>query len=97
MIRHGGDADAALDRWMDAPVLAVDELDKVDLTDFAEKSLFRLFDARYRSWATHGTLLAYNLDREDRLPAFLLSRMRDGRFQHLELRGSDVRPALSAS
>ena len=97
MIRQGGDMDAALERWTAAPVLAVDELDKVDLTDFAEKTLFRLFDGRYRRWATQGTLLAYNADREDRLPAFLRSRIRDGRFQHVELRGGDVRPALGAS
>jgi DNA replication protein DnaC len=94
IIRQGGDPDGYLDRWCAAPLIAVDELDKYDSTEFAEKSIFRLFNARYQRLATAGTLLAYNLDRESRLPAFLRSRMDDGRFQHVRLIGGDVRPAL---
>lgn len=94
LIRHGGDPDKYLDRWCDAPLIAVDELDKVDLTPFAEKSLFRLFNARYQRLALCGTLLAYNLDRESNLLPFLRSRIADGRFQLIILAGDDVRPAL---
>ena len=72
----------------------MDELDKVDATPFADKSLFRLFNARYQRHAISGTLLAYNLDREGYLPAFLLSRIADGRFRYVELDGADMRPAL---
>lgn len=96
LIRSDGDPDAYLQRWIDAPLIAVDELDKYDATEFAEKTIFRLFNARYERRATAGTLLAYNLDRAQRLPPFLRSRIRDGRFQLITLAGSDVRPALVA-
>lgn len=94
IIRNGGDPDAYLDRWCAAPLIAIDEIDKYDSTEFAEKSIFRLFNARYQRLATAGTLLAYNLDREARLPAFLRSRIDDGRSQWIKLIGGDVRPAL---
>lgn len=94
LIRAGGDPDRYLDRWCDAPLIAIDELDKYDPTEFAEKSIFRLFNARYQRWQLTGTLLAYNLDREDRLPPFLRSRIQDGRFRFVRLAGADVRPAL---
>jgi DNA replication protein DnaC len=94
LVRAGGDPDRYLDRWCDAPLIAIDELDKYDPTEFAEKSLFRLFNARYQRWQTSGTLIAYNLDRQDRLPAFLRSRIADGRFRFVRLAGADVRPGL---
>jgi DNA replication protein DnaC len=92
LIREGGDPDARLRRWIEAPLLAVDELDKYDQTEFAEKTIFRLFHARYQAWQTTGTLLSYNADREQRLPPFLLSRMRDSRFRRIVLPGADLRP-----
>lgn len=94
IVRNGGDPDAYLDRWCAAPLIAIDEIDKYDQTEFSEKSIFRLFNARYQRLATAGTLLAYNLDRAGRLPPFLRSRMDDGRFQLVRLTGGDVRPAL---
>jgi len=94
LIRNGGDPDRYLQRWCDAPLIAIDELDKYDVTEFADKSIFRLFNARYQRWQTTGTLLAYNLDREDRLPPFLRSRIHDGRFRVVRLAGADVRPGL---
>lgn len=94
LIRAGGDPDRYLDRWCDAPLIAIDELDKYDPTEFADKSIFRLFNARYQRWQTTGTLIAYNLDREDRLPPFLRSRIHDGRFRFVRLAGADVRPGL---
>lgn len=92
LIRSGGDPDERLGRYIAAPLLAVDELDKYDQTEFAEKTIFRLFHARYQAWQTSGTLLSYNLDRESRLPPFLLSRIRDNRFEHIVLNGDDLRP-----
>lgn len=96
LIRNDGDPDGYLQRWIDAPLVAIDELDKYDQTEFAEKSIFRLFNARYERRNEAGTLLAYNLDRAARLPAFLRSRIKDGRFQLITLAGSDVRPAMTA-
>jgi DNA replication protein DnaC len=94
LVRSGGDPDAYLDRWCAAPLIAIDEIDKYDATEFSEKSIFRLFNARYQRLATAGTLLAYNLDRASRLPPFLRSRIDDGRFKHIRLMGGDVRPAM---
>jgi hypothetical protein len=95
LVREGGDGDARLRRYIEAPLLAVDELDKYDSTEFAEKTIFRLFHARYQSWQTKGTLMSYNLDRERRIPPFLQSRMHDSRFRHIVLAGSDLRPLAS--
>lgn len=94
LIRRDGDPDERLQRWITAPLLAVDELDKYDATDFAEKTIFRLFHARYQAWQTTGTLIGYNLSREQHIPPFLLSRMRDSRFERIVLDGEDLRPAL---
>jgi hypothetical protein len=80
----------------EVPILAVDELDKYSATAFAEEQIFKLFHARYQQRRTHATLIGYNLDGAERIPPFLASRIRDGRFQYIELRGADVRPALGA-
>lgn len=80
----------------EAPVLAVDELDKYSATQFAEEQIFKLFQARYQQRRTHATLIGYNLDGAERIPAFLHSRIRDGRFTYIALRGPDVRPSLGA-
>lgn len=95
LIHNGGDPDERLQRLIAAPLLAVDELDKYDATEFAQKTIFRLFHARYQSWQTTGTMLSYNLDRQRRLPPFLLSRMRDSRFQEIVMDGADVRPSAA--
>lgn len=77
----------------EAPVLAVDELDKYQATEYAEAVLFELFDARYRARATHATLIGYNLDGAEKIPPFLRSRICDGRFRLITLTGGDLRPA----
>jgi hypothetical protein len=79
----------------DAPVLAVDELDKYNATAFAEEAVLKLFGTRYERRATHITLIGYNLDGAERIPPFLRSRIRDGRFRLVEMPGSDLRPSLS--
>jgi DNA replication protein DnaC len=87
-------AGSRLSRLAAVPVLAVDELDKYSATAFAEEQIFKLFHRRYQQRATHATLLGYNLDGADRVPPFLASRIRDGRFWYVELRGADMRPVL---
>lgn len=81
-----------LQRLQTVPVLAVDELDKYRATDYAEEAIFQLFDYRYRERRTLATLIGYNRDRDDRIPPFLASRIRDGRFRLVELGGVDLRP-----
>lgn len=85
---------ARLERLKSVPVLAVDELDKYRGTEYAEETIFDLFDHRYRERRTLATLIGYNRERGDRIPPFLASRMRDGRFTMVELDGPDLRPAV---
>ncbi len=80
---------------LEAPALAIDELDKYNATAFAEEKMFQLFRARYEQRATHVTLIGYNLDGVERIPPFLRSRISDGRFRLVQMRGSDLRPALT--
>jgi DNA replication protein DnaC len=84
-----------LERLKSVPVLVVDELDKYRATEYAEEAIFTLFDHRYRERATLATLIGYNRERGDRIPPFLASRIRDGRFRLVHLDGADLRPAIT--
>jgi DNA replication protein DnaC len=77
-------------RLIGLPALAIDELDKVNTTSYAENQLFSVLNERYRRWQEGVTLLSYN-DASAVHPA-LLSRIKDGRFAHIELSGPDLRP-----
>jgi DNA replication protein DnaC len=81
-----------LRRFVEAPLLAIDELDKIRDTDFVDDVLQAIFLARYQQRETLATIIGYNADRADRLPAFLLSRINDSRFRLIELGGRDLRP-----
>lgn len=96
-ISSGDSPGSRLRGLAESPVLAVDELDKFNATAFAEEQLFKLFHARYQAREERATLIGYNLDGADRIPPFLRSRIRDGRFLCVELRGPDLRPTLSRS
>lgn len=85
-----------MERLKTTPVLAVDELDKYRATEYADEALFMLFDYRYRARNELVTLIGYNRDRGDRIPPFLTSRIRDGRFRLIELTGPDLRPSVHA-
>lgn len=81
-----------LRRFVEAPLLAVDELDKVRGSEFVDDVLYAIFLARYRDRATQGTLIGYNLDGAARIPPFLASRIRDSRFHLVEMGTADLRP-----
>jgi DNA replication protein DnaC len=87
------DSSTFWDRLLDIPVLALDEVTRINTTDWAREMLFVLVDTRYRRRASHLTLFATNDDPRQSLPAsetfgYLFSRMRQGKV--IELRG-DVR------
>jgi DNA replication protein DnaC len=84
--------DGLWDNLLNCVVLAVDEADKYQATPWAEEKLFILADDRYRRWLQCGTLWAVNNLRS--VPGYLQSRMADGRFAIVEMRGGDVRPEL---
>ena len=76
-------------------VLCLDELDKVKWSDWVEEQITDLIDARYRlglDWEV-GTVVAMNAN-PDTLPAWIYSRLRDGRNVVIENRDADVRPGM---
>lgn len=86
-------------RLLDVPVLAIDEVTRINATDWALSQLFALVDTRYRRRHSHLTLFATNDDpRQARSPeesiGYLFSRMREGVL--VELRG-DVRLAVNGA
>ena len=75
------------------PALAIDEVTRINATDWAREKLFELVDTRYRRRHDRLTLFATNDDPNVSLPpeealGYLYSRMREGKL--VELRG-DVR------
>lgn len=82
-------------RLQDVPVLCIDELDKVKVTEWVFEVETQLFDTRYRRGISGelGTVLAMNGDIED-LPEHLLSRLRDGRNVIVRNNDRDMRPLM---
>lgn len=82
-------------RWYSTlPLLAVDELEKVNSTGFVEERRFQILDARYEAATRQGygiTLLAANVPPES-LPGALASRVNDDRFRVVHITAEDMRP-----
>lgn len=81
-----------LRRLVSAPILAIDELDKMRDSAFVDDVLHAIFLARYRDRGQQGTLIGYNLDGAARIPPFLMSRIKDSRFHFVDLGDKDLRP-----
>jgi len=94
-IKAGDDArfDQVRKRLWECRVLAIDEVDRANQTEWAELMLFELADHRYRNWREQATLWATN--NFDQLPDYFQDRMTDGRFAFVEMSGESVRPDLS--
>lgn len=82
--------DSVFDRYLSIPVLAVDELDKFQATDWAADKLFQLFDYRYMRHRSLLTVVAYNDPAN--VPEYILSRL--GQFRIVEVTGPDLRPLV---
>lgn len=87
-----GDYGGILRRFIEAPLLAVDELDKIRDTEFVDDVLHAIFLSRYQEHETRSTIIGYNADGAHRIPPFLRSRIHDSRFRLSEMTGPDVRP-----
>ena len=95
---ENGDKESYLDRYEQVkrvPVLAVDELDKANLTAFAQEFQFDFLDERYEAGLRGEccTVFASNSRPED-LPPYLMSRVMDGRCLVIENTGPDLRAHL---
>lgn len=81
-----------LRRFVEAPLLAVDELDKIRDSSFVDDVLQAIFLARYQEREQLVTIIGYNADGAERIPPFLRSRINDSRFRLVEMDGADLRP-----
>lgn len=84
-----------LEFWTEVPILAVDEFDRIRLTEYAEERRFSLMDHRYEN-AIRGksiTIMASNSDPRD-LDGYLADRVFDGRFKVIHLTGNSFRPNM---
>lgn len=91
-ISRKDDYSEKLRRFAQAPLLAIDELDKLRDGDFVNDVLYAIFLARYAQRDTLATIIGYNADGVDRIPPFIRSRMSDSRFVLIDLGGRDLRP-----
>ncbi len=86
--------------WASVPVLAIDELEKINPTEWVAERLFQLFDRRYNDALRRQslTLIASNKRPEEiggDLAYAIASRVHDGRCLYVEMTGSDARPAMT--
>ncbi len=86
-----------MDWFVSVPVLALDEVDKMRITDYRKDRRFLLLDSRYERACNENlfsvTLMAGN-DNPDRLDPSIFDRIRDGRFTVIEMRGASLRPGM---
>jgi len=86
--------------WSSLDVLAIDELDKVGATDWAQERIFQLLDARYQRAIRQKalTVIAANYQKLDELSGYLRSRIEDNRFAGegcvIYLKGTDGRKSM---
>jgi len=85
--------DARWELLTTADVLAIDELDEPAATEWAREKFLRLIDERWRAIDSRVTVLATNA-RISQLPEKVLSRLRDGRAEVVEMHGRDMRPLM---
>jgi len=78
------------DQTLDVPVLALDEIDKARLTDWARETVFRVVDFRYTHRDRLLTVAAWNDDAG--VEGYLLSRF--GR-NTMRITGGDIRPYIA--
>lgn len=84
-----------IERWSKVPLLAIDEFDRSNETNWSENRRFLLMDRRYQETLRGNgvTLMASNSDPK-LLSAYLRSRIFDGRFDVIQLKGDDVRRGM---
>ena len=84
-----------LQRYIDLPVLVLDDFDKVHLTEWAGNTLTALMQGRGRleEQGQSGTLIVMNSDPSS-LSQSIASRVCDGRNRIVHNQDADIRPAL---
>lgn len=87
----GESMNEVIDRFQNYKFLAIDEVDRIAMTDWAQAKLFSLLDARYNSRWTQATAMATNAhpDRLNPKLLYLASRLRDA--ERVPVGGVDLR------
>lgn len=88
--------DSSMDWWTGVPFLAIDEFDRMRSTEYASEQQFVLMDQRYESAIREqtATIIASNHRPEDLSTpgsGYLVDRIRDRRFEVLEMTGDSMR------
>ena len=95
---RGTELSRRMDKWMGVDVLAIDELDKANQTQWAREKIHQLLDLRYTRAVRQEaiTMVAANLGEGfDSLDGYLASRLRDNRVGTLvQLNGPDGRTVI---
>lgn len=88
-------ASVKVQRLRDVPILCLDELDKVKMTDWVRELQTELIDWRYRNGLARkcGTVFAMNCE-IDTLPEWIASRLKDGRHVVVQNNDKDLRPLM---
>jgi len=87
---------ARLEKWKSIPVLAIDEVDKVKLTEFVEERRFDILDHRHVSGLRGDTITLFAANSAPGgFDDWTKSRFEDGRMAVVELKGEDMRPAMT--
>lgn len=94
-IRAGIDTHTdVLQRYIDIPALALDELGRAQLTEWGQDRFFQIIDRRWLAVRRQLTVVASN-DSPEEWPGYLKSRFSDGRCRVIKMVGPDNRPTLS--
>lgn len=88
-------AEKLIEKFQTIRVLCLDEVDRINLTEWSKETMFRLLDYRYAAQDRMLTVLATN-QAPDNLPEqlhYLASRMTEGMI--VEVGGEDIRPGVA--
>jgi DNA replication protein DnaC len=88
-----------LDWWSQIPILAIDEFDRVRLTEYAQERQFVLMDQRYESALRQETITIMASNKSpselaEQTDGYLSDRIEDGRFQIIKLDGDSRRSTM---
>ncbi len=84
-----------LAKWAGVPLLAIDEVDRLRETEYAQEKRFVMLDRRYEKALRRQsiTIMAANQG-PGSLPGYLYDRVRTGAFEIVQLEGGSFRPAM---
>jgi hypothetical protein len=84
-----------LDFWSSAPILCIDEFDRVRATEYVTERRFILMDRRYEDACREKsiTIMASNAA-PNTIDGYLADRISDGRFKVVRLTGKSMRPFM---